>query len=342
MVRASVITRSTPTMRDVAKLAGVSQATVSYIINGRKGQQSRISKMTEERVRAAMTELNYVPNDAARHLRRNHSDRICLVIGGLGSPFGEALVGDVERVAATYGYSLTIALGGSAKREQQVIQQIRQRMADGLIIESASSPTDDLRALARSGVPLVVMSNRHEPDGFDVVATTELDAVTVAITSLLEKGHVRFGVVVHTAEREAIEPRVQCVRDTLASAGIPLPDEMIVTGAESRTKTFGSVRALLSRADRPTALYSTSDIGAISALWAAQSLNLRVPDDLAVAGTGNIAEGEITQPALSTIGAVHQPFTEIAEMLFQRLTGAAPPEGRRMVIPWTFFPRGTS
>jgi DNA-binding LacI/PurR family transcriptional regulator len=138
-----------------------------------------------------------------------------------------------------------------------------------------------------------------------------------------------------------VEARAASVRDTLAQAGIALSSDRIVSGAESRTRAYLSVDRLLRQPSPPTALYSTSDTGAISALWAARSLNLRVPGDLAIVGTGNIAEGSITQPALSTIGAVHQPFAEIAEMLFQRLSGAALDGGRRMVIPWTFFPRGT-
>lgn len=342
MARAAITRQPAPTMRDVARVAGVSQATVSYVINGRSTGLSRISPETRDRVLAAMQALNYVPNEAARHLRRQRSDRICLVINRLGSPFGEELAAEVERIAGEHGYTVAIALGGSPEREAQVIEQVRRRMADGLIVESATSAASDLQRLATAGVPVVAMSNTLEPNGFDVVATTELAAVATATDALLASGHTRFGVLVHANTTDQVEARAVAVRDRLGSAGIALSPDNIVGGAESRTRAYRSVRELLARPDRPTALYSTSDTGAISALWAAYSLGLHVPADLAIVGTGNIAEGSITQPALSTIGAVHQPFAEIAEMLVQRLAGAAPSGGRRMVIPWTFFPRGTS
>lgn len=341
MVRATTRIRTAPTMRDVARHAGVSQATVSYVINGRREGQSRISEATQQRVLAAMAELNYVPNDAARHLRRNRSDRICLVIGRLGSPFGEALIADVERVAARHGYTLTIALGGTVERERQVIEQVRRRMADGLIIEGAKSPAAELRNLARAGIPVVITSNTHAPDGFDVVSSTEAEAVALATRHLLDQGHRRIAVLAHTRPPATLDRRAELLRETLAEADLSLPEDLVVTGAESRTRAFEHVRDLLLRPEPPTALYSASDTGAISAMWAARAVGLTVPDDLAVIGTGNIDEGRATWPPLTTIGPERHQFTEIGELLFARLLGEAPPEGQRLVVPWQLFPRGS-
>ena len=355
MVRDAAV-RPAPTMRDVAQRAGVSQATVSYVISGRKQGDARISDETRTRVLQAMEELRYVPNNTARHLRRRRSDRICLVISRLGSPFGEALIAEVEkelmsfdkqiaeveRVAASHGFSLAIALGGSREREAAVFEQVRQRMADGLIVENAASSTSELQELASTGIPIVAMSNALEPRGFDVVSTSEPDAISDACRQLLQRGHRRIAVMGHATFPTSIDSRPIRILESLGAAGIETPPEYRLTGAESRKSAYAATQALLQLPNPPTALFSASDIGAISAIWAAQSLGRSVPDDLAIIGAGNIAEGEITWPSLSTIGAEHQPFAEIAELLTRRLTGDEQGEGVRMVIPWTFSHRGSS
>ena len=341
MVRDAAV-RPAPTMRDVAQRAGVSQATVSYVISGRKQGDARISDETRTRVLQAMEELRYVPNNTARHLRRRRSDRICLVISRLGSPFGEALIAEVERVAASHGFSLAIALGGSREREAAVFEQVRQRMADGLIVENAASSTSELQELASTGIPIVAMSNALEPRGFDVVSTSEPDAISDACRQLLQRSHRRIAVMGHATFPTSIDSRPIRILESLGAAGIETPPEYRLTGAESRKSAYAATQALLQLPNPPTALFSASDIGAISAIWAAQSLGRSVPDDLAIIGAGNIAEGEITWPSLSTIGAEHQPFAEIAELLTRRLTGDEQGEGVRMVIPWTFYHRGSS
>lgn len=112
-------------------------------------------------------------------------------------------------------------------------------------------------------------------------------------------------------------------------------------GATERTGAYRSVSALVGSLIRPTAIFAPSDIGAISAIWAARDGGLRIPDDLAVVGVGDVPEGRAPRPTLSSVGPVLPDFGDVAEHLFDRLAPAVPPPGRIVVRPWSFFPRGS-
>jgi DNA-binding LacI/PurR family transcriptional regulator len=331
-----------PTIYDVARLAGVSQATVSYVISGRRNGKSRISAETRQRVEAAMDELGFFPNETARSLRRQRTNRICLIISRLGSPFADAMAADVERVAAEHGYSLVIAVGGSRDREQRVLDQLHRRLADGVIIESPGVDAAAANRLSRSNVAVVVINNQIEPGAFDVVRSNEREACDQAMDYLLAHGHRRIGFLRHTSQVEEPDPRFEGYRAALAAHGLPCDEQLVRLGAESRRASYAAAVDLLRLPERPTAIFSSSDIGAISAIWAANELGWRVPEDVAVIGAGNTPESAITHPPLTTIGPAVMDFSDIADLLISRLEGRAPPEGRLLLRPWSLIPRSSA
>lgn len=328
---------SAATIYDVARLAGVSPATVSYVLHGRRGGKSRISDATRQRVLAALTELNYFPNDTARSLRRRRTDRICLVISRLGSPYADAIAADVQRVAATHGYSVVITVGGQ-ERTEHIVSQLQRRLADGAIIDDASFTAEMFAALVRSNLAVVALANDVEPHGFDVVRTTERESSYEAVAYLVGRGHRRIALLQHGAEVQTSGIRFASYRQALHDNGLAIDPALIRPGAESRETAFASTRALLMLPQRPTAIFSESDIGAISALWAIRDLGLRAPADVAVIGVGNSAEGCITRPALTTVGPQALDFAPVADLLFSRLTGQAT-DDRVVVQPWSLVCR---
>ncbi|MEZ2390918.1 LacI family DNA-binding transcriptional regulator [bacterium RCC_150] len=181
---------SKPTIRDVAKRAGVSLTTVSYVLSGRHGGTTRISDATQERVQAAAKELGYVPNQAARGMRRGKTDVVAIAIGDLEWPWDRALASTAARILPEHGYQAVILIGDGWR------QFMLSGGADGAIVGALPPGTHlDLTVgeLARRGVAQVVISDTMQPAGFDVLApgttggTPEPEALEGAITLLLDR-----------------------------------------------------------------------------------------------------------------------------------------------------------
>lgn len=335
-------TARVPTARDVAEMAGVSQATVSYVLSGRSGGRDRVSAETRQRVLQAVEALGYAPNQAARSLRRRRTDRICLVLPRFNAPHYDVLAEDVQRVASRHGYTVYLVVAGTARREREILQQLRRRVADGVIIEPRFVEGEDIAPLARAGVAVVVHSDYVVGSGFDVVRPMRAELSYQAMRHLLDKGHRRIAFVGNFAQHPVHYGRYDSYRRALEERGIAVDPRLVRAGSDSREESFQAVRALLQLEEPPTAVFSASDIGAISAIWAAYSLGRRVPDDLAVIGVGNTPEGRVSHPPLTTIGPVARDFTDLADLLFDRLQGNAPPEGRAHLRQWELILRGSA
>lgn len=330
-----------PTARQVAELAGVSVATVSYVLSGR---DRPVAAATRQRVLDAATALGYTPDQAARSLRRGRTQRVCLVQGSAGGvPADERLAKDLHEMADSHGYSVITLAVDSPARAQAATDLLRGRLADGALINvSGDHLTYDLLAsVAATGLPLVVLRNERVPEGCDVVRTPESEAAAEAVSSLIEQGRHRIAFLAHRFELYRDQPlgRFLGYLEALERHGL---SRNVTPGADDRVSAYHAAAALLQRPDRPDAIFASSDRAAISALWAASAAGLRVPDDVAVIGVGNIDEGLITNPPLSTVGPLRHDFTEVVRLLFDRLKAEEPPPAREVIRTWTFVRRGSS
>lgn len=327
------------TAHDVARLAGVSQATVSYVLSGRRNGKLRVSDETRIRVLDAVSELNYVPNDAARSLRRQRSERICILVEQLGVPYNDVLARDVQRVAESHGYSLIIAVGGELQRERRVLEQLRRGLADAAIIIPHQLTVDDLIPAIDAGLAIVVMADWHTDRALDIVASNEGAAAYEAVSYLIRAGHRRIGFIGHIIDPSLRHPRLLGYLHAHADFGIPCDPALLRSGARSRQEAYLAAQWLLAQEYSPTAIITTADIAALSVILAAQDRGLAVPDDLAVIGAGNIPEAELVRPRLTTIGPTEREFTPVAELLFSRLTALEPLAGRIHTTPWQLIRR---
>lgn len=338
------MTKAYPTARDVAKLAGVSMATVSYVLNGRNKGEGAISEATRKRVLDAVSELGYVPNLAARQLRRQHTERICVVFPQLGVPSSDALAQDVIQVAEARGYTVVILVSGSQERDQHVVGQLKRRLADGAILVHGSMQKQELQTLVEAEIPLVVFRNHIKPQGFDVVQTTEAEACYEAIAYLLQSGRRKIAFLGHPdkpswgpEQQDMLQVYIHALRDH----GYTLNQQLVRRGAHSRNEAYQAALELFQQPERPDALFVTADIAAISSIWAARKLGLRVPEDIAIIGKGNIPEGEISDPPLTTIGPVSFNFRDVAELLFRRIADVTCVE-QVCVLEWKLILRGSA
>ena len=331
------------TAHDVARVAGVSKATVSYIVSGRRNGNARISDATRQRVLAAVAELGYVPDQTARSLRRQRTERVCVVLPNFGVPSHDLLVQQLQVAADLHGYTVIVAVASTAERERQVLDQLRRRLADGAIFVGPSHiDADDLTALAKVNVAVVVMSNQIAGPQFDAVYSSDVEACCEAVTYLLDQGHRQIAFLGQCADQGARQERFEGYRRALAQRGIEVDERLSLGSGNSREQAYRNTATLLELDEPPTAIFAASDLAAISAIWAVRDACRRVPEEVAVVGVGNIPEGKMMQPALTTVGPATLEFGYLSDLLFSRLAGDAPAEGRVYQLRPTLIRRGSA
>lgn len=330
-------------MRDVATLAGVSPSTVSLVMGGRRGGETRISAETETRIHAAIRELDYVPSQHARQLRKRSTERICLVLPHL-RPFDNALIKSLNVRAAEQGYSVIVNVSEGEAETLRILRQCRAGLADALLISldhsNAVYPAvfEQLELLADADLPVVVMSEGYTSAVHDVVVSAVEGASYEATAYLLGRGHRRVGFLGHTLEA-AHYPRYRGFLSAHNERGLEPDTALLSEGATDYESGFRATEQLLSA--RPTALVCASDVAAIGALARLRQAGLSVPGDVAVIGMGNIPESQMTAPALSTIGPKNLAFGPVAELLLERLARPHLPP-RVLEQPWHLILRDSA
>jgi DNA-binding LacI/PurR family transcriptional regulator len=327
-----------PTTREVAALADVSVATVSYVLNGKEG---RVAEQTRLRVLAAAEELGYVRSSAARSLRLRRTERVCLVVGSIGVPAHDQLARDLSEVADEAGYGVMTIVVDSAARAGKAVDLLRQHVADGALV-APSVPFAAGQLLALAGLPLVVMSNGVAPDGFDVVRTAEGPACAEAFDHLAAAGRRRVAFLAHRHDLSGAQASERYAAYLDARERHGFAPGLVVAGADDRVAAYRAVEELLALDEPPDAIFAASDRAAISAILALRDAGVSIPDGVAVVGVGNLEEGQITRPQLTTIGPPVMDFHDAARLLFDRVLAESPPAGRVLTTDWRFILRGSA
>ncbi|MEU4571159.1 LacI family DNA-binding transcriptional regulator [Nonomuraea sp. NPDC023979] len=333
-----------PTAKQVAELAGVSIATVSYVLGGR---DRRVAAETRQRVIDAAAQLGYTPNQAARSLRRRRTQRVCLVQSSFGGvPTDERLARDLHEMADGHGYSVVTLTVYSEARAVAAVDVLRGGIADGVLIHAVGDHlTEDLlSSVVATRMPTVVIGQENVPPGCDVVRTPEAEACAEAVEHLIAQGRRRIAFLAQRYElyRERPAGRLLGYTTALDRHGVDPARRIVVPGADDRVGAYQAATALLRGPEPPDAIFAASDRAAISTIWAARDAGLRVPDDVAVVGVGNIDEGLIANPQLSTVGPLRHDYTDVVRLLFDRLQADEPLPDREIVRSWAFLRRGSS
>ncbi|WP_219825704.1 LacI family DNA-binding transcriptional regulator [Nonomuraea typhae] len=323
----------------MARLAGTSEAVVSYVLNN--GPRN-VAPHTRERVLRAIDELGYRPNVVARSLRTSRTHTIGLVVPDNANPFFAELAREIEDVAFAHG--LTLLLGNAMdddEREAAYVRTLIDRQVDGLILIPAHGPRTWRSQLAASGVPCIVLDRALDDTPASHLLLDNEGGAHEATRHLLSHGRRRIGCV---AGPEDIHPTVDRVAGwsrALTEAGLDPSAMPLAHGPFGRRQGYLSGRALLAAEDRPTALFVTSDEQAIGVMRAAAELGLTVPGDVALCSFDGIAASSYTVPALTTM---RQPIEDLGRRAVELLAakiGDPDSGGRRVVLTATLIKRGS-
>jgi DNA-binding LacI/PurR family transcriptional regulator len=314
-------------LKHVAERAGVSVKTVSNVVNG----YQHVTHGTRSRVQRAIEELNYRPDLAARKLRQGRSGVVALALPELDAPYFGELARRVVRQAESRGWTVLIEqTDGEVEREQAVLDGLRGRLIDGLILSPIALGAEEL-ARRRDTVPLVLLGERVSDGPADHVSIDNVAAARVATEHLIGLGRSRIAAVGHQPRPQSQTARLRSrgYRDALAAAGLATsPDLVAEVDRYRRPDGAAAVRRLLASGRAPDAVFCFNDLLALGALRALHEAGLRVPEDVAVVGWDDVEDGRFSTPTLTTIRPDKQQIAAIAvDLLAERLGdgGADPP-----------------
>ncbi len=268
-----------PTVRDVAREAEVSIATVSHVINGTR----YVSPELEKRVRAAMSALDYQPDQIARSLRTQRTNTVGLIISDISNPFFALVARGVETAAAETGFNVIISnTDEDLNKERQYIDVLYERRIDGMLIAPTGGTDKQLKQLVKRNVPLVFVDRKAHGIHADAVLSDNVTGARELTTHLLSYGHRRIGLILGVEGTSANDERRSGFFKAFEEQGLEVDESLMVRGD---FRVQGGIRAcheLLDLPHPPTAVFSLNNLTAIGVLCAINERNMTYPDDISV------------------------------------------------------------
>lgn len=294
-------------MKDVARLSGVSVSTVSRVINN----SLPVDDETRRRVETAIEKVNYTPNLLARGLRMRSGHLIGLVIPDLSNQTFSRLIDYGQESAQRRGYDVIVGItNNDAEAEERFIQGLLDRNVDGVIFSRVSDRSHVLRMMNRRGVPFVVLDRSLERERVPTVVLDNERAGEMAAEHLLSLGHREMACITGPLDIAIVRDRFSSFRETVLKAGANLPQYALFEGDFSYRSGEQGVRELLSSGTRFSALWALNDYMAVGALNALRAEGVRVPEDVSLMGLDNVDCSWMSRPQLTTI---EQPFRRMCE-----------------------------
>jgi DNA-binding LacI/PurR family transcriptional regulator len=313
------------TIKDVAKVAGVSTGTVSYALAG----DSRINEKTRKLVEEAARKLNYVPNEVGRSLRAKKTETIAFVIPNtshhvFSHPYFLQLLEGITEVLEDHNYNLQISTTPSEKEESKAYDKIlRNRRVDGIILSSASIKDRNILRMVESGFPVVYLGKWHHEE----VLTVERDdygGAYEATEHLLQLGRRRIVHIAGPLDHQESIDRLEGYKQALLDHKVLYDASLVIEKDFSRNAGHDAITELMQAKIEFDGIFAGNDLMAIGALKQLKLLNVHVPRDVSVVGFDDIDMASVVSPELTTI---HQPMREIGRMAAEKLMAVLQNQG---------------
>ena len=318
--------RPVATLDEVARVAGVSRATVSRVVNG----SPKVSADVRRTVERAIDRLGYVPNRAARSLVTRRSDSIAVVITEPASrlfndPFFPRLVRGISAALSARDQQLVLLMPNDDVDERRTVRYLTAGHVDGVILVSLHGDDPLPEQLVASRIPSVVLGRPSRGVDVDYVDADNRDGGRRATAHLIQRGRRRIATIAGPKDMVAGIDRLAGYRDALADAELPVDDGLIATGDFTQAGGEAAMERLLKARPDLDAVFCASDLMAVAALGALQAAGRRVPEDVAVVGYDDSPLATTTRPTLSS---VRQPIEDMGREMVNLLSGSIEQNGR--------------
>ncbi|WP_374016504.1 LacI family DNA-binding transcriptional regulator [Paenibacillus thiaminolyticus] len=322
------------TIKDVSRLAGVSVATVSRVLN----QKGYVHEDTEKKVMNAIRELNYIPNDVARSLTKKSAKMLALIVPDITNPFFNELARAVEKVTQLYGYATILCNSDDTPaNEKQYIHALKQKYIDGFILASNTLSAEEVQQL---DVPVVTM-DRAISDTIPTVASDNREGARLGVQYLLDRGCNKIAHIRGPQQLSIADERCQGYLDVVQETAWFSPD-LIVEGNFNLNQATDTVNRLLDRHPDIDGIFAGNDIMAMGALRAVQKRGIPVPDQMQIVGFDGISLGEMVYPELTTVAQSIYEMGLLAARMLIKMIERKPLDTMHYKLPVELIRRGTT
>lgn len=302
------------TIKDVARLAGVSTTTVSHVIN----KTRFVAETTQERVQAAVKELNYAPSAVARSLKCNTTRTIGMLVTQSTNLFFSEVIDGVESYCYRQGYTLILCnTGGIYEKQRDYIRMLAEKRVDGMLV-MCSDLTEELREMLdqHKDIPKVVMDWGPESSQADKIIDNSEEGGYLATKFLMDNGHTDIACLSGQIEKAACQERIRGYKRALSEKDIKVNDDWILEGNFECDTAVLAADKIAVMDKKPTAVFCFNDTMALGLISRLQQKDIQVPEDMSVIGYDNIELAEYFSPPLTTI---HQPKRRVGKNAFEIL-----------------------
>jgi DNA-binding LacI/PurR family transcriptional regulator len=334
----------TVTIKDIAKVAGVSHSTVSRALSGHPG----IPKETADRIIKIASDLGYVPSAVARGLKTKRSNALGVIVNRIDDPFFSEILQGIEDVLQDAGYSLFVAASDrDSRREKTIVQAMRERRVDGVIICTTQFGEEHRSQLERYGFPIVAIGNREGTDYQWLVYHDDFYGSVQITKYLIELGHKKIAYLGNSRAKRTTRGRLDSFLNEMNAAGLQILNEYIFHCPNGKPEGGETgAKQCVELSDPPTAIVCFNDMMAIGVVKALREAGKHVPNDCSVVGFDDIPFAAYTYPALTTFKQPkYQLGYEAAQMMYTFLQSqpkANSTQGKKLMLRGKLIVRGTT
>ena len=326
-------------MRDIAKIAGVSSATVSRVING----SSSVKPATAECVRRVIDELKFIPNGSATTLKYGRSSIYGLVVPDITNPFFPEFIQSFERILADTNFNMMLATTESqALRIQKTIHRMLVSQVGGIALLASEIESAPIEAVINKRVPLVTLDRRLVGKGLSDVCVDSTGGMRQAVKHLFDLGHRKIGYIGGSAGPTISDHRLHSFLLAMGSFGLPAEPLFLRVGNYRINGGENAMTELLELTERPTAILTANDLTAIGALRVIHNRGYSVPGDFSIVGFDDIELSDIVYPPLTTLRLSRRDLAKAFVTALETLGSSPHRDGTQYRIETTLVRRSST
>jgi LacI family transcriptional regulator len=303
------------TIKEVARKAGVSTATVSRVFN----DVAQVDEKTRRRVQAVARKLHYTPNAVGRSLSTRRTDAIGLLLPDIHGEFFSEVIRGADQTAQQNRYHLLVSSSHNHRDEIEAALKVMSGRVDGLIIMSPQIDAQTLKTNLPANLPVVLLNCFVDGVSFDSLNIDNCGGAHQMTRHLIQHGHQRLAVIKGNAGNLDAEERLRGYHQALAESQIAVSEELELAGNFSEESGYEAVKKILALTPRPTAIFASNDAMAIGALGALREFGVDIPAEMALAGFDDIPIARFLSPTLTSVRVA---INDLGALAIQKLVHA--------------------